>query len=270
MVDHLNLPTERLIDKPGLLTTESDATEAQKAYLKDASDWSGKETGLQSVVETVHPHVLIGTSTVPGAFTEPIIRAMGKHTSRPIILPLSNPTRLHEAKPSDLLEWTDGKALVATGSPFEPISGPWGKDGEEVTIQIAECNNSVVFPGIGLGCVLSRASHLTDRMLVAAVQGLASLSPTKNDPRAPLLPDVVEVRNVSVRIARCVIRAAVEEGVATEEGIPDEDEELDEWIREQMWDPVYRPLKLVEMEGATRSARGELRKAGSVIRNFVL
>lgn len=191
---------------------------------------------------------------------------MHKNAPRPIIFPLSNPTRLHEAKPEDLLHWTNGQALVATGSPFDPVTGPWGKDGSKVTIDIAECNNSVVFPGIGLGCVLSRASRLTDRMLVAAVEGVAALSPTLKDPTAPLLPDVMEVRPVSIRVARCVIRAAVEEGVATEEGIPEDVEELDAWIKEQMWDPVYRPLRFVEMEGATRSARGELRKAGSVKR----
>lgn len=241
----------RLIDKPGLLTTQSEVSDAQKAFLKDSSFWTDKQRDLLSVIKTVHPNVLIGTSTVPGAFTEPIVKAMHEHAPRPIIFPLSNPTRLHEARPSDLLKWTDGQALVATGSPFDPVSGPWGKDGAEITIDVAECNNSVVFPGIGLGCILSRASRLTDHMLVAAVEGVASLSPTQNDPRAPLLPDVVDVRKVSVRVARRVILAAVQEGVATEVGIPREGLELDEWIREQMWEPEYRPLRLVEMEGTT-------------------
>lgn len=260
----------RLIDKAGLLTTETEVSDAQRAFCKDASVWSGKDTDLLSVVQAVHPNVLIGTSTVPGAFTKAVVKAMHQHTPRPIIFPLSNPTRLHEAKPCDLLKWTDGKALVATGSPFDPVSGPWGPNGEQTTIDIAECNNSVVFPGIGLGCVLSRASLLTDRMLVAAVEAVASLSPTQHDPGAPLLPDVSEVRTVSVRVARCVIQAAVREGVATQGGIPRDDGELDEWIREQMWDPVYRPLKPVEMEGATRSARGELKKVGTVIREELL
>ena len=179
---------------------------------------------------------------------------------------LSNPTRLHEATPANLLRWTHGRALVATGSPFDPVSGPWGPDGATVEIDVAECNNSVVFPGIGLGCVLSRASRLTDRMLVAAVQGVAAMSPARADPTAPLLPDVVAVRDVSVSVARNVIRAAEDEGVATEEGIPQDEHDLEEWIREQMWQPAYRPLRLVGMEGATRSARGELRKAGTVDR----
>lgn len=192
---------------------------------------------------------------------------MHSQCARPIILPLSNPTRLHEAKPADLLKWTNGQALVATGSPFDPISGPWGKDGKDVKIEVGECNNSVVFPGIGLGAVLSRAKLLTDKMLVAAVQGVASMSPTKKSATAPLLPDVMDVKDVSVRVARCVIQAAVEEGVSREQGIPQEEAELDEWIREQMWEPKYRPLRYVEMEQATRAAKGELKKSGAVKRD---
>ncbi|KAL7807790.1 malate dehydrogenase [Trichoderma aethiopicum] len=249
-----------LIDKDGLLTTKSDVSAPQKGYIKDASEWSDN-TSLLSVVQQVNPNILIGTSTVPGAFTEEIVKAMHENAPRPIIFPLSNPTRLHEAKPADLLNWTNGKALVATGSPFEPVTGPWGEDGGDVTIEVAECNNSVVFPGIGLGCVLSRAKLLTDKMLVAAVEGVASLSPALKDATAPLLPDVEDVRPVSVQVAKHVIQAAVKEGVATEKGIPSDDEELEEWIREQMWNPEYRPLKLVKMENATRAAKGELGKA---------
>ncbi|RKL13878.1 hypothetical protein BFJ68_g6696 [Fusarium oxysporum] len=256
-----------LIDKSGLLTSETEGvTDAQKIFAKDASEWKDKDADLLSVIKEVRPNVLVGTSTKPGAFTEDVIRAIAEHHERPIVLPLSNPTRLHEAKPEDILKWTDGKALVATGSPFPPVKGPWGKDGSEITINVGECNNSVVFPGIGLGCVLSRAKHLTDRMLVAAVEGVSSLSPVLKDSTAPLLPDVDSVRDVSVRIARNVIQAAVKDGEATQEGIPEKEEDLEEWIREQMWDPVYRPLKKVDLEGATREARGELKKAGTVHR----
>jgi len=217
----------------------------------------------------VKPNVLIGTSTVPRSFTEEIVRAMASHVERPIIMPLSNPTRLHEAVPSDLLAWTNGKALVATGSPFEPVKGPWGKDGAEIEISIAECNNSVVFPGIGLGSVLSRSSRVTDKMLVAATTGVAEMGPALEgqDATAPLLPGVEVVRDVSVRVARKVIQAAVEEGVATEQDIPTDERELDEWIREQMWEPVYRPLKYVPAEGASREARGEMRVVGSIERS---
>lgn len=222
------------------------------------------KTDLLSVINTVHPNVLVGTSTVPKAFTEEVVRAMAQHVERPIILPLSNPTRLHEAVPEDILRWTNGKALVATGSPFEPVRGPWGPDGRETEIKVAECNNSVVFPGIGLGSVLCRAERVTDKMLVAAVSGVAELSPALEDETAPLLPGVEVVREVSVRVARKVVMAAVDEGVATERDIPTDEETLDEWFREQMWTPKYRPLKPVEMEGASRLARGEMRVVGTV------
>lgn len=251
-----------LLDKPGLLTTKTDnLSGAQKPYAKE---WKEDKADLEAVVKHVKPNVLIGTSTKPKSFTENVVRAMAEGTKRPIILPLSNPTRLHEAVPEDLLKWTDGKALVATGSPFKPVKGPWGKDGEEIEIEVAECNNSVVFPGIGLGAVLCRASKVTDKMLVAAVSGVAELSPALKDDTAPLLPGVAVVRDVSVRVARKVVQAAVEEGVVTEKGIPEKEEELDEWIREQMWLPEYRPLKPVEVEGASRLAKGEMRVVGSV------
>ena len=182
---------------------------------------------------------------------------MASHVSRPIIFPLSNPTRLHEASPSDLNEWTKGKALIATGSPFPPVK----YDGKEY--EIAECNNSTCFPGIGLGCVLSRSKLLSDKMLVAAVKSLAAQSPALKDPDKGLLPDVIHVREISVHIAKAVIRQAVDEGLATQEGIPDDEEDLEEWIREQMWDAAYRPLKFVEKSTAGRHAKGEMGVAGS-------
>ncbi|KAL2139015.1 hypothetical protein VTI28DRAFT_5896 [Corynascus sepedonium] len=253
-----------LIDKPGLLTSEvKGISEAQKPYTR-SEDWTGKKTDLLSVVREVKPNVLIGTSTVPRAFTEEVVREMASHVDRPIILPLSNPTKLHEAIPADLLSWTSGKALVATGSPFKPVKGPWGPDDSEVEIEVAECNNSVVFPGIGLGGVLCRAKSITDKMLVAAVHGVSELGPALENDRAPLLPGVDVVREVSVRVARKVIQAAIEEGVATQEGIPKDEKDLDEWIMEQMWNPVYRPLKYVEAHSASRQAKGELRVVGSL------
>ncbi|KAK8003338.1 hypothetical protein PG989_003057 [Apiospora arundinis] len=236
-----------LIDRPGLLTTQTDdLSYAQKMYAKDWQD-GGDKTSLLDVVKKVQPNVLIGTSTKPGAFTEEIVKAMAKGSV-----------------PEDLLKWTNGKALVSTGSPFPPVKGPWGPDGKEITVEPAECNNSVVFPGIGLGAVLCRARLVTDKMLVAAVRGVADMSPALKDDTAPLLPGVEHVKPVSVRIAREVIKAAVEEGVATEKEIPAGDEDLDEWIREQMWEPVYRPLKRVESRGATRRAKAELKVVGSL------
>lgn len=254
----------RLLDKPGLLTTATSLNHAQEIFAKPKDEWNGKSTDLLGVIKSVKPNVLIGTSTKPGSFTEEIVREMAAHVDRPIIMPLSNPTRLHEAVPADLLNWTDGRALVATGSPFEPVKGSWGDGGKEIEIKVAECNNSVVFPGIGLGCVLSRAKLLTDKMLVAAVEGVAEMSPALEDDTAPLLPGVDVVRDVSVNVAKKVIRAAEKEGVVQEEGIPPEDEDLKEWIREQMWSPAYRPLKFVKKDLASRQAKGELRVVGSL------
>ena len=248
------------VDKPGLLLKShgNKLTSAQVPYAREDSDWEGKEhSNLFSVIKEVKPHVLIGTSTCPKAFTKEIVQEMASHIERPIIFPLSNPTRLHEADPKDLNEWTKGKALIATGSPFPPVT----YDGKEY--DIAECNNSTCFPGIGLGCVLSRSKLLSDKMLVAAVKALAAQSPALKDPDKGLLPDVTEVREISVHIARAVIKQAVEEGLATEEGIPSDDAELEEWIRDQMWDAVYRPLKKVDLKGADKSARGELGVAGA-------
>jgi len=248
------------VDKPGLLLrSQGDKlTHAQIPYAREDNDWKGKEhSDLISVIKEVRPHVLIGTSTRPKAFTQEIIQEMASHVERPIIFPLSNPTRLHEANPKDINEWTKGKALIATGSPFPPVKY---KDKE---YEVAECNNSTCFPGIGLGCVLSRTKLLSDKMLVAAVKALAAQSPALKHPDKGLLPDVENVREISVHIAKAVIKQAVEEGLATEEGVPSDEEELEEWIREQMWDPVYRPLRLVHKEGASKHALGEMGISGS-------
>ncbi|KAJ5159501.1 uncharacterized protein N7482_006505 [Penicillium canariense] len=227
------------IDKPGLLLKShgDKLTPAQVPFARDDEEWpTNKQHDLLSVIQQVKPHVLIGTSTKPKAFTEEIIREMAQHVERPIVFPLSNPTRLHEAQPKDLYEWTDGKALVATGSPFPPVE--YG--GKEY--DIAECNNSTCFPGIGLGAVLSQSRQVSKKMLVAAVQALKARSPALDDPNRPLLPDVEDVREISVDIAAGVIKCAVQEGLAQQEGIPTDDAELREWIRAQMWEAVYRPL----------------------------
>ncbi|KAN0093474.1 hypothetical protein V8E51_016658 [Hyaloscypha variabilis] len=248
------------VDKPGLLLKShgDKLTPAQVEYARDDLEWEGNEShDLLAVIKGVKPHVLIGTSTRPKSFTKEIVQEMASHVSRPIIFPLSNPTRLHEASPSDLNEWTKGKALIATGSPFPPVK----YDGKEY--EIAECNNSTCFPGIGLGCVLSRSKLLSDKMLVAAVKSLAAQSPALKDPDKGLLPDVIHVREISVHIAKAVIRQAVDEGLATQVGIPDDEEDLEEWIREQMWDAAYRPLKFVEKSTAGRHAKGEMGVAGS-------
>ncbi|KAI5779991.1 hypothetical protein EDC01DRAFT_718831 [Geopyxis carbonaria] len=243
-----------LVDKPGLLLQSHDQdnklTSAQKPYARADSEWENKDsTSLASIIAEVKPHVLVGCSTKPGAFTESAIREMSKHVERPIIFPLSNPTRLHEANPEDLYTWTDGKVLMATGSPFPPVHG----------YEVAECNNATAFPGIGLGAVLSRASSVSDKMLVAAVKALAAESPALKDPKKGLLPDITDVRYISKKIACAVIKAAVEEGLSTTPDIPAEDDaRLEEWVGMQMWEPVYRPLKKIDADTASRAAKGEL------------
>ena len=232
-------------------------TAEQKVFARPDHEWKGKECeDLLSVIKEVKPNVLIGTSTKPKAFTKEIVQEMAKHVDRPIILPLSNPTRLHEADPADLNEWTEGKALIATGSPFPPVEykGKKYEVGELYRLKAlpdailmaltppAECNNSTCFPGIGLGAVLCRAKLLSDKMLVAAVKTLAAPAPALKDPDKGLVPDVMDVREISVHIACSIIKQAVDEDLATEKDIPTDDGELKEWVRAQMWEPKYRPL----------------------------
>lgn len=248
------------VDKPGLLlqSQKEELTPAQHDYARLDSDWEdGEKKSLLDVIKKVKPHILIGTSTKPKTFTKEIVQEMAKHVERPIIFPLSNPTRLHEAEPKDLFEWSQGKVLTATGSPFPPVKSN-GRMRE-----VGECNNSTTFPGIGLGVVLSRSKLLTPKMLVAAVKALAAQAPALKDPDAPLLPDVTSVRGISVQIAGAVIKQAVKEGIAQEKGIPESDKELEEWIREQMWDAEYRILKKVDSRTASRVALGKVGSRGA-------
>ncbi|PWY89204.1 hypothetical protein BO70DRAFT_331081 [Aspergillus heteromorphus CBS 117.55] len=232
------------IDKPGLLLKSHGdrLTTSQAPFAREDREWTDAEgVDLLSVVKKVQPHVLIGTSTKPGAFTQEVITEMAKHVDQPIVFPLSNPTRLHEAQPQDINTWTEGRALIATGSPFPAV------EYNGVTKEIAECNNSTAFPGIGLGAVLSRTRLLSKKMIVAASKALAAQAPALKDDTKPLLADVEDVRELSVNVAKAAIQAAVEEGLAQEEGIPGE-EDLEEWIRVQMWEPRYRELKKVGRE----------------------
>ncbi|KAH8153718.1 uncharacterized protein LAJ45_02531 [Morchella importuna] len=244
-----------LVDKPGLLLKShgDQLTTAQTTYAREDEEWSSKDTkDLVTIIREVKPHVLIGCSTRPKSFTEEVVKEMAKHVERPAIFPLSNPTKLHEASPEDIYAWTDGKALVATGSPFPPVEHNGKK------FDIAECNNATAFPGIGLGCILSRATRLSDKMLVAAIASLAAQSPALKDPTRPLLPDVEDVRRISAQIACAVIKQAVEEGLNRIEDIPVDNEDLLDWVKGQMWNPVYRPLKKVDKSTSSRAAKGEL------------
>jgi len=243
-----------LIDKQGLLLDSDDSLSvAQKPFAHPSLKWSESESELKDLkclISKIKPHVLIGTSTVPGAFKEDAIREMAKHVERPIIFPLSNPTKLHEAQPKDLFEWTDGKAFIATGSPFPPVE----HNGQ--TYEVAECNNSVCFPGIGLGCVLGRVKRLTDEMLVAAVASLADEAPAvkQNDPTKELCPGVEEVREVSVKIAKGVLQQAGKDNLLGVSDVPlHDDKELEEWIRAQMWQAEYRDLVLSETKRTAKA-----------------
>jgi malate dehydrogenase (oxaloacetate-decarboxylating) len=245
------------VDKPGLLleSMKDHLTPAQQPYARKDSEWEGKKhDDLVEIMREVKPHILIGTSTKPKAFTEQVIKEMAKHVERPIVFPLSNPTQLHEADPADIFKWTEGKALMATGSPFDPVEYKGTK------YEVAECNNSTTFPGIGLGAILSRTKLMSPPLLVAATKALAAQAPSLKDDNAGLLPDVTNVREISVKIAAAVIRKAQEEKLAQAEGIPEDDDDLEQWIRAQMWDAQYRTLEKVHHSQATREGKG---KAGT-------
>ncbi|BEI90859.1 uncharacterized protein CcaverHIS019_0309290 [Cutaneotrichosporon cavernicola] len=194
---------------------------------------------LLDVIRNVKPTILIGTSTATGAFNEEVVREMAKHVERPIIMPLSNPTPLCEVDPQDAITWTNGKALVATGSPFSPVMTPDGRE-----YHVAQTNNA-------LGAILARSKTISPNMLKAGVDGLSELSPALQDPSQALLPPLDNLRAVSVHVTAAVIRAAVKEGNATNETVikiarDQGDMSLSDYIKARMWDPVYRPLELVD------------------------
>ncbi len=230
------------VGRHGLLADDrTDLRDFQEPYARPAdevADWArDAELGgidLAEVVRRVRPTILIGTSARPGAFTEVLVREMAAHVERPIIMPMSNPTDLAEAVPSDLLAWTDGRALVATGSPFAPVTLAG------TTYEIAQVNNALIFPGLGLGVVVARASRITDGMFLAAAQAVAEIvDPTT--PGASLLPQVADLRTTSAAVAVAVARAARADGVAS--GPPDD--ALDDAVRDAMWQPEYHPVRAV-------------------------
>jgi malate dehydrogenase (oxaloacetate-decarboxylating) len=229
-----------LVDSHGLVhdgRADLDATKRLYAqpYERVAS-WSAASVGhltLEEVVRQTHPTVLIGAAAIAGAFTEPIVREMARHTQRPIIFPLSNPTSKSEATPADLIAWTEGRAVVATGSPSADVTYA-GR-----TIQIGQCNNVFIFPGVGLGVMASEARLVTDGMFVAAAHALSRRSPSRRDPAEPLYPPIEDVREVSRRVALEVGAAAADDGVAKR--LPPA--ELEARIHELMWEPAYLPIR---------------------------
>jgi malate dehydrogenase (oxaloacetate-decarboxylating) len=204
-----------LLNSKGLVTDKSqNLTPNQKTYLRNSleiSSWqlqSQNKVDLFDVVKNVKPTILIGCSTVKGAFTKEIIIEMAKSTEIPMIFPLSNPNEKSEATPSDLINWTAGKALIATGSPFEPVKF------NDKTITVSQCNNALAFPGIGLGVVVTKAKKLTDDMLWEATQSLLKLSPILNKKQNLLLPSIEDAPQAACDIALAVAKQAVKEKVA--------------------------------------------------------
>ncbi|MCL9782010.1 NAD-dependent malic enzyme [Vibrio sp. S4M6] len=201
----------------------------------DTKDWQSDGNGysLQDVMTNAKPTILIGVSGAPGLFSKEIIQEMHKHCPRPIIFPLSNPTSRVEATPHDIIRWTNGEALVATGSPFDPVSH------EGKTYPIAQCNNSYIFPGIGLGVLAVNAKRVTDEMLMESSRALAECSPLAIDGHGSLLPPLESIHSVSKKIAFAVAKKAIEQGVALEIT----DEALESAIERHFWQPVYRRYK---------------------------
>ncbi len=227
------------IDRDGLVTEKSkDLRPEQMAYARkeqEVQSWrqgNGK-IALLDVIRHVKPSVLIGVSSQGGAFTEEAVREMAKHTSRPVIFPLSNPTSRSEATPQDLIDWTEGRALIGTGTAFDPVNVGGKK------VRIAQTNNSYIFPGLALGIASSKARRVTDAMVKAAAEELVRHLPTQKDKNASLLPPLSEARELGRLIGRAVGRQALKDGQAQ---VADEDA-LDRELQANIWEPVYVPYE---------------------------
>ncbi|EKU71966.1 malolactic enzyme [Selenomonas sp. F0473] len=222
-----------LVDKNGLLFDDmDDLTAEQRPFARRRGEFPNASApmDLLSAVKAVHPTILVGTSTTPGTFTEAVVKEMAAHTPRPIVFPLSNPTKLAEAAAQDLLKWTDGKALIATGIPYDPIE--YGG----VTYRIGQANNALIYPGVGLGVLAVKAKRLSDRMISAAAHALGGLvDPTA--PGAATLPPVSRLTEFSRTVAEKVAACAIEEGLA-------EKTDIGKAIDAIRWTPAYRDLNI--------------------------
>jgi malate dehydrogenase (oxaloacetate-decarboxylating) len=225
-----------LVDRDGLLVDGMAGLQPFQSVFAQNRDrlagWTLRSPGridLIDVVTNARPTVLIGTSGQPHAFSEPVVRAMAANVARPVIFPLSNPTERSVATPQDLLGWTQGRAIVGTGSPFPPVR----RDGE--LFRVDQTNNAYVYPGVGLGAITVKASRISDAMFLAAARTLADLSPAKHDPRANLLPPLAATRKLSFRVALAVAEQAIAEGLAQ---LPP-DGDLAAAVQAKMWEPAY-------------------------------
>ena len=229
-----------LIDIGGLIHTgRTDVEDISRPFAQPVEGIAGWQLGcrdhitLADVVKNCEPTVLIGTSSQPGAFTQDIVLEMARHVARPIIFPLSNPTSRSEAQPAELLSWTHGRAIVATGSPFPDV--PPSITGNARPQKIGQCNNSYIFPGVGLGVIMSGARRVSDGMFIAAAKALSEMSPVLHDPMAPLFPKLEDIRNVSRHVAIAVAKEAQRVGLAA----MTHPEELERKVDECMWLPRY-------------------------------
>ena len=228
------------VDRQGLLTTDmaGQLRDHQTTYARSPAEskgWrheaNGNGVSLDEVVRRVQPTMLIGASTVSGSFTEGMVRDMAAHTERPIIFALSNPPARSEANPADLIAWTDGRALIATGSPFAPVTY------RGVTYVVAHVNNAMLYPGLGLGAIVSRASRISDGMFAAAASAVSSLV-TVRQPGASLLPHIDDLRSASATVAVAVAEAADGEGLARVKL-----DDIVQQVQDAMWQPEYRRIQ---------------------------
>jgi len=228
------------IDRYGLVTEDGrDVRPEQLPYARKEQEVQGwkqanGEITLLDVVRQAKPSVLIGVSGQPGAFTEQVVREMAKHSDRPVIFPLSNPTSRSEAKAQDLMDWTEGRGLIGTGSPFEPVNVAGKK------VPVTQTNNSYIFPGLALGILASKAKRVTDAMVKAAAEELVRHLPTQQDKQASLLPPLSEARRLGRMIGQAVGRQAIREGQAR---VADEDA-LSRELEANIWEPVYARYEL--------------------------
>jgi malate dehydrogenase (oxaloacetate-decarboxylating) len=227
-----------VLDSRGLLTTDRKMEDYKEVFAHDPatiSDWEfdGDAPDLLETIKNAKATVLLGLSGRPDAFDEAIVKQMAENHNRPIIFPLSNPTSSAEAKPVDIFRWTDGQAIVATGSPFEPVMMGG------VTHPIGQGNNAFIFPGLGFGAILSDARKITDGMVLEAAQALADYSIEKYVDGGLIYPPVSDLQETSIRVATRVVRQAIEDGVATRENIP---KDIEAFVRERFWHPSYLPF----------------------------
>ena len=228
-----------MVDRDGLLSEKTEGLrDFQQKLAQNSADFAGWDVegnpGLYDVVVNAKPDAIIGVSGQPGLFTREIIEKMAENHEQPIIMPLSNPTSQVEAIPADIMKWTNGKALVATGSPFEPVQ--FGGE----SLPIAQCNNIYIFPGLGLGALAAGAECISDAVWDTAVETLAASSPAIIDPKAPLLPEMEHIQQVNLEIAMAAAKKCQEEGLAPKT----EQSELEAKIRSKRWNPEYRRVRM--------------------------